>query len=228
MGRVVYVAEEMAVLYPGEQAFSPDVLAVLDVPQPEDDERLAWVVVDEGKGLDFVLEVLHRGDRNKDLVENVERYACLGIPEYFVYDRARQHIHGYRLPGTGAKRYERIVPQLGRYRSTVLGLDMAIQGGTLRLFQGMAELFGSADLIDRLTGMVQDLESKANEAEAKAEQAVAGLREGVLAVLSARGIACPDDARAQVMACDDPATLQRWLSRVATASSAAEVFSAEG
>src|SRR5262245_36984624 len=43
---------------------------------------LAWVVAEEGKGLDFVLEVLHKGDRNKDLVENVERYAQLGIPEY--------------------------------------------------------------------------------------------------------------------------------------------------
>src|SRR4051812_22700299 len=33
LGRVVYLAEEMAVVYPGEEVFSPDVLAVLDVPQ---------------------------------------------------------------------------------------------------------------------------------------------------------------------------------------------------
>src|SRR5206468_6940193 len=64
-------------------------------------------LADEGKGLDFVLEVLHRGDRKKDLVENVERYARLRIPEYFIYDRARQQINGYRL--AGAKRYQRIV-----------------------------------------------------------------------------------------------------------------------
>jgi hypothetical protein len=87
MGRVIYLAEEMSVLYPGEAALSPDLLAVVDGPQIEEDERLAWVVADEGKGLDFVLEVLHRGDRKKDLVENVERYAHLGIPEYFIYDR---------------------------------------------------------------------------------------------------------------------------------------------
>jgi Uma2 family endonuclease len=231
MGRVVYLAEEMAVVYPGEEAFSPDVLAVLDVPQPEDDERMAWVVADEGKGLDLVLEVLHRGDRNKDLVENVERYARLGIPEYFVYDRARQRILGYRLPGPGGKHYQHIVPQSGRFRSTVLGLDLAIQGGTLRFFQGMAELFGSADLIGRLTGMVEELEAKADDAAAKAEQAAAkaeqavtGLRGGVLAALEARGIACPDDARARLMACDDPATLQRWLLRAMTAASAAEAL----
>jgi Uma2 family endonuclease len=81
LGRVVYVAEELAVVYPGEPSFCPDVLAVLDVPQPDDDPRMAWVVADEGKGLDFVLEVLDRGDRRKDLVENVERYRCIGIPE---------------------------------------------------------------------------------------------------------------------------------------------------
>ena len=238
MGRVVYLAEEMAVMYPGEETFSPDVLAVLDVQQPEDDERMAWVVADEGKGLDLALEVLHHGNRNKDLVENVERYAHLGIPEYFVYDRARQQIHGYRLAATGARRYQRIVPQSGRYTSKVLGLDLAIQGGTLRFFQGMAELFGSADLIGRLTGMVEDLEAKADEAEAKveqaeakaeqaatkAEQALTGLRAGVLGALGARSISCTDEERARVMSCDEPATLQRWLLRALTAVSAAEAL----
>ena len=58
-GRTVYLAEELSVLYPGERGFAPDVLAVLDVPQAEEDERLAWVVADEGRGLDAVLEVLH-------------------------------------------------------------------------------------------------------------------------------------------------------------------------
>ena len=34
MGRRVYLAEEMAVHYPGEEVFSPDILAVLDVEEP--------------------------------------------------------------------------------------------------------------------------------------------------------------------------------------------------
>lgn len=231
LGRVVYLAEEMAVMYPGEEVFSPDVLAVLDVPQPEDDSRMAWVVADEHKGLDFVLEVHYAGDRNKDLVVNVERYARLGIPEYFIYDRARQQIHGYRLVSPGVKRYQRIMPQAGRHSSLALGIDMVIQGGTLRFFQGSAELISSDDLIGRLSSMVSDLEAKAELAEAeaerakaRAEQAIAGLREGVLAVLHARGIACPDEARARLRACEDPSTLQRWLSRATSAGSAAEAL----
>src|SRR5262245_58581776 len=70
MGRIVYLAEEMAVVYPGEEVFAPDLLAVVGVEEPEEDERMAWVVADEGKGLDVVLEIVHRGDRDKDLVQN--------------------------------------------------------------------------------------------------------------------------------------------------------------
>ena len=172
IGRAVYLAEEMAVHYPGEPVFSPDVLAVVGVAEPDDDPRMAWVVADEGKGLDLVLEVLHRGSRSKDLVENVERYAKLGIPEYFVYDRLHQRIHGYRLTGERTRRYQRIVPQFGRHASAVLGLELAIVGGTLRFFYGAAELPGTGDLIGRLNSMVADLEVRAGEAEAQIEEAV--------------------------------------------------------
>jgi len=171
IGRIIYLAEEMAVLYPGEEVFSPDILAVVDVPQPEDDPRMAWVVTAEKRGLDLVIEVLHQGDRKKDLVLNVERYARLGIPEYFVYDRLKQQVIGYRLPSPEATRYQRILPQAGRLPSMVLGLDLAVSKGTLSFFYGMSELFGSADLIERLKGMMADIEARAEQAQAQAEQA---------------------------------------------------------
>jgi Uma2 family endonuclease len=220
IGRTVYLAEELAVLYPGEQGFSPDVLVVLDVEQPERDERMAWVVADEGKGPDLVLEVLHKGNRDKDLVQNVARYAHLGIPEYFVYDRLRQQIHGYRLPA-GASSYRRIVPQLGHYRSDVLGLNLAILGDDLRFLSGEAALPVSADLIDRLQGVMASLEAKADQAEAR------GFREAVLALLQARAIPVSDEARARVEACMETTTLRRWLLRATTAASVDEIFSAE-
>jgi Uma2 family endonuclease len=245
-GRVVYLAEEMAVLYPGEKGFSPDILAVLGVAEPADDERMAWVVVDEGKGLDLVLEVLHRGDRDKDLVENVERYAHLGIPEYFVYDRARQKIHGYRLPGPGAARYQRIVPQLGHYHSNVLDLELAILGNDLHFLAGEAELPGSADLISRLQGMIANVEAKAEEAQTQAEQAqvqaeqaqaqaeqarsqaaearAEGEARALLTVLRARGIDVPDVERERVLAQKDVKRIERWLEKAVVAASLAEVL----
>jgi Uma2 family endonuclease len=225
IGRAVYLAEEMAVLHPGEAVFTPDVLAVVGVVEPDDDPRMAWVVADEGKGLDLVIEVLHRGNRDKDLVDNVERYASLGIPEYFVYDRQNQQIYGYRLANEHARRYRRIVPQFGRHASTVLGLDLAIEGGTLRFFYGMAELPGTSDLIGRLNGMVADLEARAEEAQARSAQALAALREGIATFLGARGVALSDEARARLASCDDVTTLQRWLLRATTAGAAEEIFS---
>jgi Uma2 family endonuclease len=226
MGRVIYLEEEMSVLYPGEEAFSPDVLAVLGVPEPEDDEREAWVVADEGKGLDLAIEVLHHGNRRKDLVENVERYAKLGIPEYFVYDRARQQIRGFRLPTSDARRYQRIVPQAGRFTSSVLGLDLAIVGGTLRFFVGESELGGTPALVGRLQNMVDELNARAEQAAAQAEQAAAVARAGIFALLDVRGVPCPEDLRARMSECNDPATLQRWLLRATTAASAAEILEA--
>jgi Uma2 family endonuclease len=224
-GRTIYLAEEMAVLYPGDKPFSPDLLAVLDVEEPEDDERMSWVVADEGKGLDLVIEVLHKGDRDKDLVENVERYAHLGIPEYFVYDRARQQIHGFRLDAPDTGRYQRIVPQLGRYRSIVLGLDLAILDSALRFLVGEAQLPGSDDLIRRLQGIALSLEAKAAQAQAEAERArAAALGEAVLTVLRARGIAVQDAERERILAESDAERLERWLEKAATAGSLAEAI----
>jgi Uma2 family endonuclease len=252
IGRVIYLAEEMAVLYPGEETFSPDVLAVVGVAEPDDDPRMAWVVADEHKGIDWVLEVLHRGDRRKDLVVNVERYARLGIPEYFVYDRLHQKIKGYRLAGPQARRYSHIAPQAGRYSSLVLGLDLSIQGGKLRFFDGITEICGTLDLIGRLHGMVDSLEAKAQRArvrirqerdrtqraqvkahraqlrteraQVEAEQALSSLRAGLLGLLDIRRIPCPTDARERVMSCSDPPLLQRWLLRAATVSTMEDVF----
>ena len=168
IGRSVYIAEDLAVLCPNEKPFSPDIMVVLDVePSDDDDDRMSWVVADEGKGIDLALEVLHCGDRAKDLVDNVERYALLGIAEYFVYDRARQRIHGYRLTAPSSGRYQPIIPQLGRYASGVLALDLTISDDKLQFLAGDATLPQSADLIRRLREMVSNIESKADEVQAQ-------------------------------------------------------------
>lgn len=224
-GRVVYLAEEMAVLYPGEKPFTPDLLAVLDVAEPEDDERMSWVVADEGKGLDLVIEVLHKGDRDKDLVENVERYAHLGVPEYFVYDRARQQIHGFRLSAPGPGRYQRIVPQLGHYRSNVLGLNLAIIGNALRFLAGEAELPGSEDLLVRLQGMMENLEARAQQAE---DARAAAQARAVLTVLRVRNLVVSDAERERILAETDAERLERWLEKGVTAASVAELLAEPG
>lgn len=224
IGRVIYLAEELSVFYPNERAFTPDILAVRDVAESEDDERTAWVVAGEGRGIDLAIEIVFEGERAKDLVHNVERYARLGIAEYFVYDRKRQNLFGYHLPSPEARRYQRIIPQGGRHGSAVLGLDLAIVNGKLEFFYGMSEIFGSDDLIARLQMMMGSLEAKAEQAKAEAEQAILALQESVLAIAHARGLVPSAAEIDSIQACSDPAMLKRWLLRAATTNSMADVL----
>jgi Uma2 family endonuclease len=167
IGRKVYLSSELSVYYPGEPRFAPDVLAVLDVePLP----RNSWVVSHEGKGLDLVIEVLFLGDRRKDHERNVERYAALGIPEYFIFDRAHLGLRGFRLPSPKARVYKPILPQAGRFPSAVLGLDLAIEQDKLRFYMGTAALPDSEELIGRLESMVTTLLRNKEDAEQERER----------------------------------------------------------
>ena len=53
-----------------------------------------------------------------------------------------------------------------------------------------------------------------------------GKAEALLSVLTARGLALSDALRAQILSCQDLATLDRWLARALTAQTATDVLSA--
>ncbi|MEO0322846.1 MAG: Uma2 family endonuclease [Myxococcota bacterium] len=162
-GRSVYVGSELPVYYPSEPVIAPDLFVVFDVPpQPRD----RWVVADEGKGLDFVLEVHLRGDRTKDYERNVELFARLGIREYFVFDAGRTRLSGFSLAD---ETYRPIVPQSGRWRSDVLDLDLTFDGaGHFRFHFGEAWLPFGIEVRDRLR---RDLGSAVRRAEEEARRA---------------------------------------------------------
>ena len=164
-GKSIYISGNIAVYYPGEPLFSPDLVAVLDV---ETHKRLTWSVRKEGKGLDVALEIHVAGDRKKDVKANVERYARLGIREYFVFDRSAVTLRGYRLPPADTKRtraYQPIVPQGGRFASETLDLDLTIEGTTLRFYHTTAPLLGSEERLARVEGAFNDALQRAVEAE---------------------------------------------------------------
>jgi Putative restriction endonuclease len=131
-GRQVYIGSNLAVLYPGETVIVPDVLAVVDCDPDYEPER--WVVLDEKRGIDLVIEVRNLGKKHKDLVENVRDYARVRIPEYFSYDCRSGALRGWRLADPKAQSYVPIVPQGGYLRSQVLGLDLAVVHNRLRFF----------------------------------------------------------------------------------------------
>ena len=164
--RRVYLSSELPVYYPGEALFAPDLIAVLDV---EVHPRNSWIVSHEGKGLDLAVEIHVAGRARKDLQQNVERYARLGISEYFVFDVTRQRLLGWRLvPNEG--RYEVLMPQAGRWSSRVLELELSVEGGRLRFFHGSAPLLDASELIDRLSNLVDQSLRRAEEEAKRAEE----------------------------------------------------------
>jgi hypothetical protein len=165
--RRIYVGSNLPVYYPGERLFSVDALAVLDV---EDGPRNSWVVSAEGKGLDLALEIHWLGHRKKDFERNVVWFPALGITEYFVFDARRCHLRGFRLPGAGAKQYESLTPEAGRFTSEVLGLDLGVEGALLRFYAGNAALPDSEDVIRRLDAALASSAARVAEEAKRAEE----------------------------------------------------------
>jgi len=229
-GRRVFLATELCVLYPGQPAIVPDLLAVMDVEDAERD-RESWRVQDEGRGIDLVLELRNLGKKHKDLVDNVRDYARLGIAEYFSLDCRTKMLRGWKLASPTARTYTPMVPQGGVFPSAVLDLELGVSEGRLRFFKNLAEIPTSEELLGRLQGMAdayQDRLEAAERARDAAEQALDGARrtaaEMLLQRLAERGLAVSDEQRQAVMGCDDIGRLLRWMRRVESAVTAGEAL----
>ena len=79
---------------------APDVFVVLGGPHRERDTYLLW---EESKGPDFVVEVTSRSTRREDQGRKREVYARLGVSEYFLHDPRAEYLNpplrGFRLRG---------------------------------------------------------------------------------------------------------------------------------
>lgn len=156
-GQRIYVAGNLPVYYPNEGMFSPDVIAVAGVEQRQ---RSSWIVSAEGnKGLDVAIEIVIRGDRKKDLQRNVERYARLSIPEYYLFDRRHMTLSAWELDGP--RSYRRRMPQKGRFTSEVLGLELWLDAERLRFSVGDAPVPYADELIDRITRLSGEAQERA-------------------------------------------------------------------
>ena len=119
------------------QARRPDLLVAFGVDPEAYAACNGYVVSEQGKPPDFVLEVASESTAETDLVEKRNEYAALGIPEYWRFDRTGKH-HGTKLAGDRLMNgdYEPIVIQefpggpLQGY-SPALNLNLRWQAGDL-------------------------------------------------------------------------------------------------
>ena len=183
-GRGAYIGRSITVYYPEERRFAPDLFVVQDV---EGHRRSVWNVLVEGRGLDFAFEVHWGGDKRKDAERNVEWFARLGIPEYFLFDARRVVLHGWRLETPDARVYTRIVPQSGRWSVRSLGLEMGLWEGQPRWYDGVGMVPLTRELnlelslslnaaLERMREAETERDEAAERAAAEAERAAAEAR----------------------------------------------------
>jgi Uma2 family endonuclease len=134
----VYVSGNLFIYYEEgnpEAVVAPDVFVVFGAPKRDRSTYLLW---NEPKAPDFVLEITSRSTRSKD--QGVKRgiYAFLGVQEYVQYDPTQEYLtpplKGFQLMGDN---YE-VMPMTALpdgtmvLHSTVLGLDLRLENGALR------------------------------------------------------------------------------------------------
>ena len=132
----VYVSGNLLLFYVEgnkHRHVSPDFFMVRGIPKHRRDNYLLW---EEGRGPDCVIELTSPSTRNEDVVKKYELYRdTLRVPEYFLFDPKDQYLkprlQGHRLLGG---RYVPIEPVAGRLPSETLGLHLEGVGTDLRLY----------------------------------------------------------------------------------------------
>ncbi|MFQ5628218.1 MAG: Uma2 family endonuclease [bacterium] len=131
---LVYVTGNIFLYYRDDEnqmrPVSPDIMVVRGV---EKKERRIYKLEEEGKAPDVVIELTSSSRKLEDLGTKRVIYASLGVREYFLFDPYGEYLNpplrGYRLEDG------EYMPVFGnRIRSEILGLELRLEEGQLRLF----------------------------------------------------------------------------------------------
>ena len=146
----------------------PDFFVVQGV---ERGERKSWVMWEEAKGPDLVIELLSDSTAERDKNEKMLIYQDrLRVPEYFLYDPFSGELSGYTLRDG---KYQPVAPDAeGRFVSGQLGLSLARWRGK---YQGIdTEWLRWATLDGQVLPVPEEI---AEQEHGRAERLAARLRE---------------------------------------------------
>jgi Uma2 family endonuclease len=133
---MVYVSGNLLLFYEEgnrRRHVSPDVFVVKGVAKHRRDNYLMW---EERKGPDFVIELTSSSTRDEDVEDKFALYRDrLKVPEYFLFDPHEDYLdppfQGYRLE---QDQYVPIALVEGRLPSRIVGLHLERHRGELRLY----------------------------------------------------------------------------------------------
>jgi Uma2 family endonuclease len=135
----VYVGGNMLVFYERgnrRKHVSPDVFVVRGVPSHRHHLRDNFLIWEEGKAPELVIEFTSKTTRKEDTVTKFALYRdVLKVKEFFLFDPRDEYLkppfQGYRLV---KGQYVAIKPRAGRLPSRILGLHLERDGEHLRLW----------------------------------------------------------------------------------------------
>ena len=171
----IYVSGNLLLYYEKgnpRRSVAPDVFVVKGI---ENRQRRNYLLWEEGKSPDFVLELSSATTYRHDLNRKKRLYAqVLEVEEYFLYDPNHQYLNpplqGYRLvDGT----YVEIAPVEDRLPSQVLGLELGLKTeGDLGLYNPHTQtwLLPPEERANQAEARADQAEAKADQAEALAQQ----------------------------------------------------------
>ena len=152
----------------------PDLLVAFDVNPAAYKARNGYVIPEQGKPPDFVMEVASPNTGETDVIDKRVDYAELLIPEYWRFDETGEH-HGTRLAG------DRLVE--GEY----VAIDIEeLADGNLQGYSAVLNLYlrwadGQLQWIDPATGdhiaTFDSERARADAAETRADAAEARVRQ---------------------------------------------------
>ena len=152
----------------------PDLLIAFDVDPDLYSANNGYIVEDQGKSPDFVLEVASRSTGDEDTGPKRDDYAALGILEYWRFDATGEH-HGTRLAA------DRLVDSTYQPIPIEQLDDDVLQGYSAALNLNLRWDHGQLGWHDPATGLhIATFESeraRADRAQARADAAEARVRE---------------------------------------------------
>ncbi len=163
-----YIVRELG--SPATERRVPDLFIAFGVDPAAYRGRNGYVIAEQGKPPDFVLEVASPSTAGTDVGEKRDDYAAFGILEYWRFDETGEH-HGARLAG------DRLVA--GRYEP--IDID-ELDGGALQGYSSVLNLYlrwesGSLGWYVPATGehipTFESQRARADRAEAQADRAEA-------------------------------------------------------
>ena len=152
----------------------PDLLIAFDVDPEVYDAKNGYIVSEQGKPPDFVLEVASVSTAHVDTGDKRLYYADLGIPEYWRFDKTGEY-HGARLAGDSLADGEYVAMPIEELPDGSLQGYSAALGLNIRWEEGEI-VFYDPDAGGRIATFEDEREARV-AAEARADRAEARVRE---------------------------------------------------